>query len=674
MKKQILKNRKLLIVVGLVMLLPILAALQYRWIGQISTAEVDRIRANLETNTRQFGRAVSNEISPAQWAFRVSFTRSLDDIERELRLNYQFWDSRATHPDLIESIYWVDYDSNQDLRLFLFDPATGSLRQQPWPNELLGWRDYFLKRNRLQLEQYNPRVAGEAPTQNPPEDLVELSAELFSDRPALPIPVSIDSELSPEDLLANLNATSSGQAGHTLVTLNREYLVNTFFPSIHDEIFSADEDAGLRIVSRAKETGLIYQSDPSLTDANFDHPDVSHGIARIRWMSFPPVSAIAFGYASLMDRSPTIADSLVNQARLAWTPAEKDSLDLESPHHTDFPLQVILKSATDRDHGSDVTAEDLLVALTGLQELSTLPSGERAALSPPPQLYAWDLEVTHKTGSLEAAVGANRLRNLIMSFGILSILGIAVVMIYSSSRKSQLLAQRQVDFVTGVSHELRTPLAVIRSAAENLADGVVMDDKKMQKYGQLISREGRRLSDMVEQILELAGVQSGKRTLDLQTVDVSELINGVLSTWKDTISEKRFEVSKKIESNLPALNVDPQAIQLVLNNLINNALKYSNGHRWLGLEANQARNGRGPEIQIKVSDHGIGIPADELPHIFDDFYRGQEAQQAQIRGNGIGLSLVKKTMQAHGGRVTVDSKADQGSTFTLHFPLTGKAG
>jgi signal transduction histidine kinase len=130
----------------------------------------------------------------------------------------------------------------------------------------------------------------------------------------------------------------------------------------------------------------------------------------------------------------------------------------------------------------------------------------------------------HPAGSLETAVNAARRRNLILSSGILAVLGASMGLLVLSTRRAQRLARQQMEFVAAVSHELRTPLAVIRSAAENLADGVVHDEAQIRKYGDLMRNEGRRLTEMVEQILELAGIQSGQRGFALRPVQLDGLL------------------------------------------------------------------------------------------------------------------------------------------------------
>lgn len=668
-----------LAVIGLVALLPILAWLQYNWIGKLSESEVNRMRATLQTSAQQFGQAIDHEIYPAQWAFRVSFTRSLDEVERQLRRNYRNWASRSTRPELIENIYWVDYDAQHQLRLHRFDTTQGILIEEAWPEDLGNWRTFFIERNRRQLEQYNPRLVSEAYHSSTPQDFLNLSATLMATRPAIPIPVSIDSDLASEELLANLNATSSGQAGHTLLTLDKTYLTETFLPELRKELICRQEqDVDVLVVSNADSNLVIYRSNPDLTLEQFEKPDAKQDIGRFRWMSFTPASSIAFGYASLMDRDDGIADSLKTQAQRALEPAVRDSFLADtSPLGTDFPLQAIIRLAEEEEYRGELTAEHLLTALTTLQHQAKVPASsgkevanvKEAALPSPPR-HAWTVLLRHRMGSLEASVQSNQRRNLFLSFGILLMLGVASVMIFASSQRARLLADRQMNFVTGVSHELRTPLTVIRSAADNLADGVVTGEDRTQKYGQLISREGKRLSDMVEQIMELAGIQSGKNEYQFQPLSPRKLIDRSLSGWRDTIASKAFTVSEKIDSDLPPINGDAKALELTISNLINNAIKYSNGNRWIEIAARVAQNGRGPELRISVADKGKGIASEELPHIFDQFYRGQEVQKAQIHGNGIGLSIVKSTIEAHGGRISVDSKPGQGSTFTLHFPIS----
>jgi signal transduction histidine kinase len=274
----------------------------------------------------------------------------------------------------------------------------------------------------------------------------------------------------------------------------------------------------------------------------------------------------------------------------------------------------------------------------------------------------------HRAGSLGAAVAEVRRRNLFISSGILLLLVFSIGLLMLSLRRAKKLAQQQMDFVAGVSHELRTPLAVIDSAGYNLTKGVIKDPQRISHYGSLIRKETRRLQDMVEQILEFAGVQSGKQKYELHPVNVNQVINDVISSSQPLLTEGGFELEANIAADLPAVMADAPALTRAIQNLLNNAMKYSGESRWIGVNAQALTGSKGNEVRITVADHGLGISAEEQRHIFEPFYRGTEVRAAQIHGNGLGLSLVKNIVTAHNGRITVESSAGKGSQFTIALP------
>jgi signal transduction histidine kinase len=238
-----------------------------------------------------------------------------------------------------------------------------------------------------------------------------------------------------------------------------------------------------------------------------------------------------------------------------------------------------------------------------------------------------------------------------------------------SSRRAHRLARQQMDFVAGISHELRTPLSVIESAAFNLDKGVVKNPQQIKSYGTLIRKETGRLTEMIEQVLEFAGVQSGQQRYELLPVRLNSVIEDVLVDSRHLFTEAGFQVEANIAPNLPTVMADQAAIARAIQNLLNNAMKYSGESRWIGLRAETNSLGSGQFVMITVEDRGLGIPDKELPHIFEPFYRGSEARSAQIRGNGLGLSLVKNIIEAHGGQIQAKSKTGSGSSFFLRLPV-----
>jgi signal transduction histidine kinase len=276
----------------------------------------------------------------------------------------------------------------------------------------------------------------------------------------------------------------------------------------------------------------------------------------------------------------------------------------------------------------------------------------------------WRLLVRHPSGSLEQAVDQVRRRNLIVSTGILGVLAVSVAFLVVSTRRAQDLARQQLEFVATVSHELRTPLAVIRSAADNLADGVVADEARVRQYGQLVRGEGVRLTELVEQILEFAGLQSGQPGAARQPVTIDAVLREAVGTAKAAADAAGVRIELTIDDGLPDVAGDEPALRRVFVNLIGNAIKYGVAGQWVGVRARMTTDA----VEIIVSDRGIGIAAADHKRIFDPFYRASTVVAAQIQGAGLGLSLVKRIVEAHGGRVSVASAPGRGSTFTVALP------
>jgi signal transduction histidine kinase len=260
-------------------------------------------------------------------------------------------------------------------------------------------------------------------------------------------------------------------------------------------------------------------------------------------------------------------------------------------------------------------------------------------------------------------VGGVRQRNLLVSFGILMLMAVSIGLLAVSSRRAQRLAQQQMEFVAGVSHELRTPVAVIRSAAENLSHGVVGDPGRVRRYGDAIQVEARRLGEMVERVLEFAGIESGRRLVRVP-VAVEPLVPEAIAAALG--GDDRYTVERHIASDLPPVLGDASMLRSALQNLLANATKYGGADGWIGVRAQLSPDRR--EVRVTVEDHGRGIAETDLPHIFDPFYRGADATSRQIQGSGLGLALVRRIADAHSGRVTVTTRAGSGTAFTLHVP------
>ncbi len=569
-----------LIVGGLlVVLLPLLAALQYRWLGQVSEGGREQMKAGVQNTARRISEDFDQELTRAFIAYLSPYEKLGD--ESSFAERHQRWLDTAHDPRLVKSVFLAIAKDTEVLALKEFNAAANQFSPQPWPQELSSLQS--------PLEQ-RLKVVRTAFSQNPPQmpPPPNLSPILNGDLQALVLPVTKFPQLG-----------SGGQTpeiyGFAIVQLDAQFIQHEMLPALIKQHVDAN-NYDLSIISRGEAKKVIWQS--AVTDLS--NPDTTQPLFGLR-------------------------------------PSE---------------IRSLLQNQQARQGG--VTPR-----LGGGIPFGGGGGGDNRA---------WELRIRHRAGSLGAAVAQVRRRNLLISSGILLLLVSSIGLLMLSVRRAKKLAQQQMDFVAGVSHELRTPLAVIDSAGYNLIKGVVKDPQRVAHYGSLIRKETRRLQDMIEQILEFAGVQSGKQKYELQPTNVNQVISDVLTSSQPLLAEGEFQLETHLAPELPPVLADSSALARALQNLLNNAMKYGGENRWIGVTAQTAASGKGNEVRITVADHGLGISVEDQRHIFEPFYRGSEVKAAQIHGNGLGLSLVKNIVTAHNGRITVESSAGKGSQFTITLP------
>jgi signal transduction histidine kinase len=279
----------------------------------------------------------------------------------------------------------------------------------------------------------------------------------------------------------------------------------------------------------------------------------------------------------------------------------------------------------------------------------------------------WEVLVKHEAGSLEALVSRTRRRNLGISLAIMLMLVATLAILLGAIRRAQRLAQQQMEFVAGVSHELQTPLSVICSAGENLADGLVGAQDQVRRYGSVIRDEGRRLSNMVEQILRFAGIQSGRAQYRSELFSIDSLVEQALAASEAELREFNCQLERRIEPDLPLVLGDVTALAHAIRNLISNAAKHGAGS-WVGFSAAAPGGEADPVIEIQVQDRGAGIDPEDMEYLFEPFFRGRRALADQVEGAGLGLTLAKRVIEAHGGTISVRSAPGEGTTFIVRLP------
>jgi signal transduction histidine kinase len=600
-------------------LILILAVLQYRWISQVSEAERARLRANLDAGVSRFAADLDGEIARAFLALHSGRPGSSRDAEAAAE-RIVGWASSSPYRRIVRGFYRCEGGEAGLAECFRFNPSTESFEPVAWPAELAELRARLAERAREgsrpgflmvpEVEEDVPAVVAARP-----------EGPVFG-RPPEPRPLSISS--------------------WSILQLDLDYIRNELLPELARKHLGADYDAA--VVARSDPGRVIYGA------AALPHPDAVIPLLGIRPAPRPP----GFGPPGFG------AQSFGTQG---------------------FGGPGFGPQRFGRNFGPGRPGERQPIRGSG-------PSGSVASNSPPPgsppresstagpstggplglHRNAWQLEVRHRAGSLDAAVSQTRYRDLAISAIVLLLLSASMALVVVSTRRASRLANQQMEFVAGVSHELRTPLSVIASAADNLSDGVVAGETQVKRYGSVIRREARRLGDMVEQLLRFSGLQSGRAQYRLQPVEVQSAIQRAVAACQPDILESGVEFHEEIDDALPPVTADPAALAHCLGNLIANALKHAQEGKWISISAHAAEYGEAA-VEITVADHGPGIDSADLPHIFEPFYRGRHAVSGQIKGAGLGLSLVKRMVEGQSGSVRVDSKPGEGSVFTLRLPI-----
>jgi signal transduction histidine kinase len=553
-------------ILGMVAVVCTLAVLQYRWTGEISRSEQQRLKTNLTTGVRGFEQEFSYDFERLCEAFEVDPQVLPSGLEASVIRHQNEWASMASRPALLAGMHiWKLEEGHASFESF--DASGRRFAEVPWPERLASLRPGLERQAQL------------------------LNARVIGDREALYYPWSFQgsgpSLVRPIFHVENAREMYVQLQGFLILEFSLDFLQQQYVP----------------------ELVVRHFGEPGLTNFVVAVRTVKSPYRTIYASSGNPASA-----SSVPDATLNLFESVAEEAR----------------RRGHAPLQ----ASTDEQ---------------------------------------WQLVVQDPAGSVDVGVAQWRRRNLAISFGLLAVLAGTMALLFSVSRRAERLAKLQMEFVAGVSHELCTPLAVINSAAENIVDGVVEGPAKVQEYGTIIREQGRRLERLVDEVLLFAAGRFGRVGYDLRPTEVGPVLEQSLAASEAILRDSGFTVQKEISPQLPSVIADPEALSKCVDNLISNAIKYSGEHRWVALRAACVPERATPEVRISVEDRGIGISPADLPHVFEPFYRAQGVRDGQVRGVGLGLYLVKRMMEAMGGRVTVSSKASKGSVFTLCFPVFDSA-
>lgn len=641
------------VLVGVVMLLvPSLAWMQYQWLGQLSTAERERMQRTLRTAAAQFANEFDSELSRTLVSLQVEGQTLRDQNWTAYAARYSSWASSTSEPRLVRDVWLVDtkpgttlpqFDSNSpiavdQLRLRKWNVPALTFEDAAWPEDLIKLRDSMASRFiGFQVQRgrgFEPGSRRDA----------SMSVSLGDDN-TLIAPITLF-EMPPD----HTTPPKISILGFTVVRLDPAVIRDTVLAALTQRHFhggDSENDYRVAVVKKDDSSTLIWESEPGIAASVIAAPDVIQDFMGPR-----------------PDQMFVFTRNLRDPDTIPVPPPPPPP-----PGPGEHPAKIELR-------GNNI--------IVSMIEKET----ERRGGGPGGRVITrgggfenrWVLMAKHRSGSLEAAVAGVRTRNLIVSTSILMLLTVVIGLIAVSARRAQELARQQMEFVAAVSHELRTPVSVIGAAAGNLADGVVEDPQRVRKYGETIQGEARRLGETVERVLQLAGIAAGHAAAARTPIAPADLVHESIKACRPEIDAAGVNVEVSIADDLPNVMGDMPALRSALQNLISNAVKYGGTSRWLRVSAvpgyvpaghghtvaqRRRYHDKGNPVTFVVEDRGIGIDADDRKHIFEPFYRGREAVSQQIQGSGLGLNLVMQIAVAHGGRVTASSEPGKGSTFTM---------
>jgi signal transduction histidine kinase len=626
------------VLAGLVMLLvPALAWMQYQWLGQLSEAERERMQRTLRTAAAQFANEFDTELSRTLISLQVDGATIRDQNWGAYAQRYSAWVTSVTEPRLVRDVWLVDTRPGTPLPT-LDGPAdvpAESLRIRRWNAQAMTFEaaDWPEEIERLRVSLASRFIGFQMQRGRNSDPAAHREATVsvgLGDDTTLISPVTLFE--FPGD---HRGPPKISILGFTIVRLEPAVIRETMLSTLTARHFSGGgSDAGYRVAVLHKDDSkkVIWESEPGAAALVAPKPDVAQP-----FMGPRPEQMLVFARGGRAGAPPP------------------------PPPPPPGPAE-----------GIENTVLENKVVVSMVEREDRVPGGRFIARAGGLSLEGrWMLLAQHRSGSLEAAVAAVRMRNLMISSGVLMLLTLAVGLIVVSTRRAQALARQQMEFVAAVSHELRTPVSVIGAAAGNLADGVVGDPQRVRKYGETIQGEARRLAETVERVLQLAGIAAGRAAAAQTLIEPADLVHEAVSECRAEIEAAGVTVETSIADDLPAIAGDRAALRSALRNLISNGVKYGGAARWVRVSAKRSEPGTRtiPQaVVFSVEDRGLGIDAEDRKHVFEPFYRGREAVAQQIQGSGLGLNLVLRIAEAHGGRVQVTSEAGKGTVFTLMVP------
>ena len=624
--------------------LALLAVLQFSWINEFSETERQMTQQRLGNSLRLLNRNLQLDISNVVAVFQSNAARpGPNRLNRRLE-QYYLWQRSYSHSPAIQRILVYAIPRQGARNLTKLSVESGRMVPASWDEGLAG------------LQRELDRI-GFPPGREVPDRWRDTwmfyPRFMAAARPMVSKTAAGGSE-----------GSSSRHSGFLILKLDWDYIAERLLPDVLHQYFTGPGgeplydialcvDGQIHSVYRRMDSagGQAESNSQATRDTGFALSRAGDTIGAAVLAAADASRPLLLGGGSVP--SGVARYGATQRVPLALSPLTSQVIELQRPVGDFIP------DLAGAPSGSDPVAS--LRSLLALESARAFIAGEGP--------YSLAVSVRHVDGSLQQVVSQQYHRSLAMAVGVLLVLGAAMGLAVLSANRAARLADLRMDFVAGVSHELRTPLSVIRMIGENMADGLLGSGKKARQYGDLLRNYGLRLSQMVEHTLQLAAIESGQKGYQLETLNIPEILDGIVADAKPLLDQAGFAIERFDGNDLPPVKGDEVALRQSLGNLISNAVKYGHPGQWVGLDTKVAAKSGRREVQIQVHDRGRGIPPGELSSIFAPYFRGQTGGRARIPGSGLGLKLAREMVRGMGGDLTVESEIGHGSTFTVHLPL-----
>jgi signal transduction histidine kinase len=583
---------------GLVLLgclLVILAGLQYHWLNEISQAEIQQTRRQLEAATNHLACEFDLEIARATMAFQPGPGRSAGAPRQAMAEAWRDWRRGTAHPELVLSVLLLDWSGGRWVAVSVGEAREVRMEDVPFQPPA--------------PDRFGPgQVTMAAPS------VLTVHGNPVAVQPVMTIP----NPFEPGSRLTD------PQISWIVLTFNGDYLLHKVLPGLAQRNLAsvAQTEYALRVRADGRDQ-TISASGAAIPSTEWRTADVT-------------------------------------------VPLFRDRLDCsaEGPFRGGVSVSagVGMAQVVRVSPSRQVQAQDGYVVSSSGPVLLPV-TGATVAAAPD---AAWRLLVRHGSGSLDQAFADFRRRNLLASLGVLLVLGASIASLTLSAERARFLAKAQTEMAIGLSHELKTPLTALRIAAANLQSGAVANREQANRYGCIIDEQSRRLLALVENTLQYARAQPSVSTAVRTVVAPEKIVRAALANRAEEIERAGMRVEVTAEG-LPMICGDAALLTHCIENLIDNAVKYAAGGEYLGVRAELLERGRRRALRFTVEDHGGGIARQDLPHVFEPFYRGVATRNSRSEGIGVGLAFVKRVIEAHGGRVEARSAAG-GAAFALEVP------